>query len=855
MIHTLLARMLTLGTACLGWGALAVAAEPAMTLYVSPAGQDSWSGRLAEPNVTRSDGPLASVERARDRLRELAPSGGARVLLRAGTYRLEQPLRFGPEDSGSATAPRSYESYPGETAILSGTRSVNGPWRHVGGNVYAVTLEPGSIGTFRTLFIDGHRATWARYPNAGFLYATGGQGKTVIQVAPGTAKRSWVADPSATVNLIAEHGWYNEIVRLAGVDSNGGSIELAGRETQGRILEGNRFYLEGVREELDHEGEWYLDRKAGVLYVHSSHPPQDRIVESATVDRLIEVRGNVARPVRHLAFRRLGLFGSDFTVDHVAVRTNQDAAIHLINARDVEVSDCRFEAVGGYAVWLQLDSRSNVIRQNEMVDSGAGGVLLTGPRFSYLSDSDIFDPSPEVQEAAPIGNVILGNHIHRGGAVRAYCSGVHLDSRPVALSQAQGNYVGFNHIHTMPRNGIFAFRNQGGNIFEANHIHDVLERTNDGGAIHLASMNPLCAPTHIVDNRIYRLGYQGGSTNAKQSFGIYPDWFTSHMVIRGNVITDTRDGGIRLLGGDHVLIEDNLVGDDPLASVIFGTWMTQSVKGIVVRNNRVVNGLGHWVRYYTGESGLSLDTVVAEPEKRWASSGNTYWGRASGGGFVIARHQRSVLADDRKLSLAEIQRAGSEAASMERDFGRDGDIDLSPRPDSFGQGSETFRRMETPRSVDEARRWLQRLEGTAHFVSYDDPERVSFGGDWKVEPTKINDFLSFADLKQAAVRSSGSTISFATELQSTGPYDVFLKWYGSPSDRAATIEVELLVPGAAPQRLRVDHQQEGHKWVRVGGVDLRSTGKATVTVRNSGGGMTAINSVAWVRRATPGGDL
>lgn len=128
--------------------------------------------------------------------------------------------------------------------------------------------------------------------------------------------------------------------------------------------------------------------------------PRDRIVENATVDRLIEVRGSVARPVRHLAFRRLGLFGSDFTVDHVAVRTNQDAAIHLINARDVEVSDCRFEAVG-YAVWLQLDSRSNVIRQNEMVDSGAGGVLLTGPRFWYLSDSDIFDPWPEVQERHP----------------------------------------------------------------------------------------------------------------------------------------------------------------------------------------------------------------------------------------------------------------------------------------------------------------------------------------------------------------------------------------------------------------------------------------------------------------------
>lgn len=64
MIHTLLARLLTLGTAFLGWGALAVAAEPAVTLYVSPAGQDSWSGKLAEPNATRSDGPLAPPSNA-----------------------------------------------------------------------------------------------------------------------------------------------------------------------------------------------------------------------------------------------------------------------------------------------------------------------------------------------------------------------------------------------------------------------------------------------------------------------------------------------------------------------------------------------------------------------------------------------------------------------------------------------------------------------------------------------------------------------------------------------------------------------------------------------------------------------
>jgi len=37
-------------------------APPAADLYVSPQGQDSWSGKLAAPNAERTDGPLASLE-------------------------------------------------------------------------------------------------------------------------------------------------------------------------------------------------------------------------------------------------------------------------------------------------------------------------------------------------------------------------------------------------------------------------------------------------------------------------------------------------------------------------------------------------------------------------------------------------------------------------------------------------------------------------------------------------------------------------------------------------------------------------------------------------------------------------
>ena len=37
--------------------------------FVSTKGNDSWSGRLAAPNAAGTDGPFASLEKARDAMR------------------------------------------------------------------------------------------------------------------------------------------------------------------------------------------------------------------------------------------------------------------------------------------------------------------------------------------------------------------------------------------------------------------------------------------------------------------------------------------------------------------------------------------------------------------------------------------------------------------------------------------------------------------------------------------------------------------------------------------------------------------------------------------------------------------
>ena len=68
-----------------------VADRDELALYVSITGNDTWSGRLAEPNAAGTDGPLATIQKARDIVRESkAATSGLRkpvtVLLRGGVY-------------------------------------------------------------------------------------------------------------------------------------------------------------------------------------------------------------------------------------------------------------------------------------------------------------------------------------------------------------------------------------------------------------------------------------------------------------------------------------------------------------------------------------------------------------------------------------------------------------------------------------------------------------------------------------------------------------------------------------------------------------------------------------------------
>jgi hypothetical protein len=96
--------------------------------YVSPQGNDNWSGKLPIPDGAHSDGPFATVARARDAIRSLKTSNqfNAPVVVRlmGGKYWQREPLVLESQDSERATnrLPTAYPRHP----ILSGARRITG---------------------------------------------------------------------------------------------------------------------------------------------------------------------------------------------------------------------------------------------------------------------------------------------------------------------------------------------------------------------------------------------------------------------------------------------------------------------------------------------------------------------------------------------------------------------------------------------------------------------------------------------------------------------------------------------------------------------------------------------------------
>lgn len=585
------------------WQVAAAAVAAPQTLYVSPRGQDNWSGRLAEPNAAGTDGPLAGLDRARDVIRRLKAAGPVTVQVRGGIYSREKPLTLTTEDSGTAQAPVVWQAFPGETPVVMGGRTLGGFTPHQGGVLKTDVRAQGLAGVrVRQLLCNGRRMDLARYPNhdpqqpvtGGWAYADG-KPVPLYQSVPNEPKntlhykesdaRTWARPEEGEVMVFPRYNWWNNIIPIKALDRERRILTLAA-DASYAIRPGDRYWVQGLREELDAPGEWYLDPADGTLYFQ---PPADvdpaTMVVSAPVTRTILEIGDGAA---HITFRGFTFECADGT------------AVVLRDTSDCRIAACTIRSVGDYngsGVSVSGGRRNGVIGC-DIHDVGRDAISLSGGDFETLE---------------PAANFADNNYIHHTGVY--YKQGVGVSCGGV------GNRVSHNLIHDCPRFGIV----WGGSdhVLELNEIRHCNLETADCGAIYSWQVDWSKRGTIIRHNYLHDIigfGWENGKwTSPHFNWGIYLDDGTCGVHVYGNIVARTIRGGVHVHGGRDNVIENNILVDGRDSQVQYSGY----VKGghpvpMMTETWNKFSGTAAYLKY------PGYEALTRSLENAWAMAGNKF---------------------------------------------------------------------------------------------------------------------------------------------------------------------------------------------------------------------------------------
>jgi hypothetical protein len=604
---------------------LLLAAETT-TLYVAPKGNDGWSGKLETPNSDGTDGPLATPQGARNVLRKLRGSSGlsgpASVLFRGGVYQLSEPWVFEPQDSGTEESPVTFAAYPQEHPILSGGRVISG--FRSNGPLWEVTIPEVAQGKwyFRQLFINGQRRTPARSPNTGFFRIAellpgpkDSQGKAIARdkfvFHPGDVKP---CERLEDVSLTLMHSWETSFHPLKSIDATTNTVTFAPlREwwSVGYWEPAQRYYLENAREFLDAPGEWFLNRRTGVLSywpMPGENPDKAEAVAPA-LNELVRIEGKPEdnRFVDHVTLRGISFQHSDWQMgpegwSSTQAAVNVPAAIIADGARYCAIEQCEVTHIGTYGIWLRHGAKQCRVQQNRLFDLGAGGVRVGEDHMAATDAAESTD------------NLVDNNHIRDGG--RVFAAGV-----GIWVAQSSGNRISHNDIHDLSYSGMSIGWNWGrepnrtrDNIIEFNHVHNLVHGVlSDAGLIYTLGVSP----GSVIRNNIFHDIWP--YSNPPFGWGIYLDAHCGDYLVENNLVYNTLSGGLMYNNGGHAhTIRNNIFA----RSANVALWPYSDKKPSTFRNNIVYLTQGSLLVPY-GEQSLQERLAAKESPGDWDQ--NIYW--------------------------------------------------------------------------------------------------------------------------------------------------------------------------------------------------------------------------------------
>lgn len=529
------------------------------TLCVAPHGNDA--------NPGTKDKPVATLERARDLIRERKsrgplPAGGMTVEFSGGIYEMSRPFELAAADSGTENGPIVYRVREGETVRLVGGRTVTG-WKQVTdpnalnrldasarGQVWQADLKALGITDLAgidkaalyqsdpaiELFFQDKPMTLARYPNSGYMHiaaaldSKGARQKGDVTSPDGrficddTRPARWVNEKGIWLHGFWVWDWADQRIPLGAVDPAAHTLSFPPRSGQTyTIRTGQWFYAENVLPELDSPAEWYLDRNTSILYFWPPAPLASGKTVVSVVRDLFRLND-----VSNVSFRGL------------TIEAGRGSAILIRGGSNVRVVACTIRNMGNWAVRVNGGRRHGVVGC-DIYQNGQGGVHLEGGDRKTLT---------------PAGHYADNNHIHH----TARWDPVY--QQAIALFGV-GNRATHNLINDVPHIAIgFSGNDQ---TIEYNEIHTAVSQSNDAGAVYTSPPDETWSMRghKIRYNYLHHIhGFKG-----KGCFGVYLDDCFSSAEISNNIFYDVATP-ILIGGGRDNIMTNNMFINCPRAFAI-----------------------------------------------------------------------------------------------------------------------------------------------------------------------------------------------------------------------------------------------------------------------------------------------
>lgn len=628
--------------------------------------------------------PFATIEEARDALRNMKAKGAVQVIVGSGTYQFDAPLAFTAKDSGTKSNPVVYRaSSIGQTVLSAGKVIAPESFKPVTDSADLKRIDPtvrdkvlcadlDSLGIPKgkklgpkmqmpinvpELFVDGKRMTLARWPNEGWAtikkIVSGGskansgsafdaaKGKQEIKEQPQGGTFVYDGDRPSRWNVengVWLHGywcfdWSSEVIKVASIDKDKKEIKLGAQHTYG-LRQGNpsprRWMVVHLLEELDAPGEYYIDKETNRLFFYPEKGlEKSRIVLAFKESPILDLKGT-----------------SDLTFKGFKITDSCGPGVSAVDIKNIRIEKCVIRNTKDLGLYF-FKAENCCIHSCLIEQTGTGGIYISG------GDRQTLRPSGNLVE----NNVIRSFSCHR----LCYANGLAMGGVGITARH--------NEFYDAPHQAVAMGAND--SIFEYNVIHHVCLTGDDCGALYKGRNPSLCG--NIIR---YNFWHDIGSPRGHGNAAIYFDDGDCGEIVYGNVFLRTgepgkgRFGSVFSHGGHDNRAENNIFIDckRPLGSAPWNDkrwkeyidaplWQSRLLKDVDITSTLYTKHYPHLIDFMKGapaekRRNYAKNNVFINPEIE--PSGNwliddSNWTTDHDPGFVNAKENDFRLKPDSEI--------------------------------------------------------------------------------------------------------------------------------------------------------------------------------------------------------------